>query len=65
MSDAAPPIERIAYQIKEAVQRAGVSRATLYRMAADGELELTKARGRTLISKAELERVFGRTKAAA
>jgi excisionase family DNA binding protein len=54
----------LAFTIKETVKLAKISRATIYRMADAGDLQLTKARNRTLISKAELERILARKDAA-
>lgn len=42
--------------INEAAARLYVHRATLYRLVGDGKLRITKVRGRSFITEAELER---------
>ena len=51
-------VDKLAYRIPEAVEATGLSRATLYRLADAGKLKLTKVCGRTLIRRAELERLL-------
>lgn len=43
--------------IKDAAQILGVSPKTIYRMRRDGELKLSKLRGRTFVPIAELDRL--------
>ena len=50
------PIEPIAYGAADAAKRIGVSRATIDRMIADGELKAKRARNRVLISESEIRR---------
>lgn len=40
----------------EAAVRLCVSRATLYRLVGDGKIRITKVRGRSFVTEAELER---------
>ena len=49
-------IEPIADPIPDACRRLGVSRSTLYLEIAEGRLHAKKARGRTLITRAEQQR---------
>ncbi|GEL44582.1 hypothetical protein MEX01_51730 [Methylorubrum extorquens] len=48
----------IAYRPGDAARVLGVSRATIYKMMADGKLEARHLGGATLIAHAELVRVF-------
>ncbi|QIL01355.1 helix-turn-helix domain-containing protein [Sphingomonas sinipercae] len=50
--------ERIAYSIKEAAAVSGLGRTTIYSLIAQGELRRTKIGQRTLIPRAELERIL-------
>lgn len=50
--------EIIAYRIPDAVRASGLSRSTLYELAAAKKLKLSKIGGRTLIARAELERLI-------
>ncbi len=52
----AKDIEPIADPVPAACARMGISRSTLYLELADGRLTALKARGRTLISRAEQAR---------
>jgi excisionase family DNA binding protein len=49
--------ERRAFRVDEAASLLGVSRATLYKLAADGRIRLVKIGGRTLVPASEIERV--------
>ena len=49
--------ERVAWRINERAFRLGVSRATIYKLAAAGKLRLIKVGGRTLIPDAEIMRL--------
>jgi excisionase family DNA binding protein len=49
--------DRRAFPVTEAATLLGVSRATVYKLAADGRIRLVKIGGRTLIPASEIERV--------
>jgi excisionase family DNA binding protein len=49
--------QRIAWRINEGAYRLGVSRSTIYKLAAAGKLRLIKVGGRTLIPDAEIARL--------
>ena len=49
---------QIAYTIPQAVAAMGIHRTTIYRLAQEGKLPLTKVRGRTLILRADMDRLF-------
>ncbi len=49
-------IEPIAYGPEDAAQRIGVSRATIDRLIADGDLKAKRARNRILITESEIRR---------
>lgn len=51
---------RLTYRIDEAAAVTGLSRATLYRLAARRELPLIKVCGRTLIARVDLEAMIDR-----
>jgi excisionase family DNA binding protein len=51
---------RLTYRIDEAVKLTGLSRSTLYRLAARDELPLIKVCGRTLIARSDLEAMIDR-----
>ena len=51
---------RLTYQVNEAAEITGLSRSTLYRLAARNELPLIKVCGRTLIAHADLEAMLAR-----
>jgi excisionase family DNA binding protein len=55
LKPAAP--EALAHSINEFADRARVSRPTLYRMMADGELHYVRLRGRRLIPVSEYSRL--------
>lgn len=50
--------DRLAYRIDEAAERAGVSRATLYRLIAAGKLKTVKIGGCRVISAEVLGRLI-------
>lgn len=52
------PFEPMAYRVQDAVRVSGVSKSTIYELAATGELTLTKVGGRTLVPRAELQRLI-------
>ncbi|WAC61223.1 helix-turn-helix domain-containing protein [Brevundimonas sp. SL130] len=52
--------DRITYRVNEVLALTGLSRSTLYRLVAQGELPLVKARGRTLIARDDLEAMVQR-----
>lgn len=53
-----PPFEVIAFRIPDAVKASGLSRSTIYELAAAGKLKLSRIGGRTLVPRAELERLI-------
>lgn len=55
---------RLTYRIDEVVRLTGLSRATLYRLAARNELPFIKVCGRTLIAHADLEAMIERMRRA-
>lgn len=52
--------DRLTYRVDEAAALTGLSRSTLYRLAARKELPLIKVCGRTLIARADLEAMVAR-----
>jgi excisionase family DNA binding protein len=56
---------RLTYRVNEVVKMTGLSRSTLYRLAARNELPLIKVCGRTLIARGDLEAMIGRMKSPA
>jgi len=54
-----PSPHAISYGIDDAARITGLSRSSLYRAAARGEIRLTKAGCRTLIPAADLKRLVG------
>jgi excisionase family DNA binding protein len=53
----APPIPRLAYSIAESEALSGLSRSSLYRLIAAGELKTVQRGRRRLVPSAELERL--------
>lgn len=51
---------RMTYRVDEVVELTGLSRSTLYRLAARKELPLIKVCGRTLIARTDLEAMIAR-----
>ena len=51
-------MDKIAYQMPEAVTASGLSRAYLYREIQDGKLKAIKIGGRRLILRRDLEAYF-------
>jgi excisionase family DNA binding protein len=49
MSNSAQPQRRLALSVKEAAQACGLSRATIYRLIADGKLATLKIGARRLV----------------
>ncbi len=47
--------ERITYRVNEVLALTGLSRSTLYRLVARGELPLVKVCGRTLVARDDLD----------
>src|SRR5271169_5907408 len=58
ISDEVEP-KRLAWPIKEGARRAGVSRSTIYKLAAQGKVRLIKILGRTLLPDSEIVRIVG------
>lgn len=52
--------ERLTYRVNEVLAMTGLSRSTLYRLVAQGELPLVKVCGRTLIARDDLEAMVQR-----
>jgi excisionase family DNA binding protein len=48
-----------AWRVNDALRQLSVSRATLYKMAKDGEIRLARIGGRTLVPDAEIKRLVG------
>lgn len=59
------PFEVIAFRIPDAVKASGLSRSTLYELAAAGKLKLSRIGGRTLVPRAEIERLIAEGQQAA
>lgn len=51
--------ERLAYRIKEACDVMGLSRSTIYNLAAQGKLRIRKVAGRSLIARSDLLALLG------
>ncbi|MDJ0391360.1 helix-turn-helix domain-containing protein [Roseomonas sp. E05] len=51
--------EPITYTVNDAAAVSGLSRATLYRLAADGRLRLVKVGSRTLVDATSLRALLG------
>ena len=49
---------KIAYTVPEAMAAIGIGRTFLYRLAAEGKIELRKVGSRTLIPAASLQRLI-------
>ncbi len=52
--------DRLTYRLDEVIRLTGLSRATLYRLAARNELLFIKVCGRTLVARADLEAMVDR-----
>lgn len=48
-----------AWRVNDALLQLGISRATLYKMAGNGEVRLARIGGRTLVPDAEIKRLIG------
>jgi excisionase family DNA binding protein len=48
-----------AWRVNDALLQLGISRATLYKMASNGEIRLARIGGRTLVPDAEIKRLIG------
>ena len=57
--------EPLAYRMDDAVRVSGVSKSTLYELAADGKLKLTRVGGRTLVPRDEILRLINEGRVAA
>lgn len=53
-----PPGAKLAYTVDEAGPALGVSRSTVFDMIREGEVEARRVRGRTVITRDELQRVL-------
>lgn len=49
--------DRLAYSVDEACRLIGIGRTSLYGLAKNGELQLLKIAGRTLVPASELRRL--------
>lgn len=58
-------IEKVSYNIQEAVAASGISRTTLYELMGAGELNYSQVRGRRIIPRAALDELLTRTRAEA
>jgi excisionase family DNA binding protein len=55
-----PPSRRPdAWRVNDALRQLSVSRATLYKMANNGEIRLARIGGRTLVPDSEIVRLLG------
>ena len=52
-----PASERLAYPVREACQKLGIGRTSLYEMKRKGEIVLIRIAGRTLVPRSEIERL--------
>jgi len=59
MAGVTPRRDPITYTVSDAVAVSGLSRATLYRIAAAGRLRLVKVGSRTLVCAASLRTLLG------
>ena len=50
--------DRLSYSMSEAARAVGLSQATMFRLVKDGKLETVKIGSRTLVTRAELERLL-------
>lgn len=57
-------VEKLAYRLPEAASALGVSRSSVYRLIASGELRAAKVGGSTVIPKYELEALLAPARAA-
>jgi len=48
-----------AWRVNDALLQIGISRATLFKMANNGEIRLARIGGRTLVPDAEIKRLVG------
>jgi excisionase family DNA binding protein len=48
-----------AWRVNDALLQLGISRATLYKMAGNGEIRLARIGGRTLVPDSEIARLVG------
>lgn len=53
-----PPGAKLAYTVEEAGAAIGVGRSMLFEMIRTGELQARKIRGRTIITREELQRLL-------
>ena len=56
----ASPSARLAYTVADAVAASGIGRTTLYGLMGSGQLPFVKVGNRTLIRRADLERLLER-----
>ena len=59
VAHAAPPIPKIAFNLGEAQYSIGISKRTLHRLIASGQVKSVLVRGCRLIPAAELQRLCG------
>lgn len=52
-------VDRLSYTVNEACTALGIGRTSLYELVKNGELTLVKVAGRSLVRRAELERLLG------
>lgn len=56
--------EKIAYTVPEALAAIGIGRTNLYKLAAQGKLDLRKVGGRTLVTAASIHRLIDEAQSA-
>lgn len=59
MNSAANHPERLSYRINEACHVMGLSRSTIYNLAAQGKLTIRKVAGRSLVARSDLLALLG------
>jgi excisionase family DNA binding protein len=59
MNNERTAMEQSLYKVSSAMKRLDVSRATIYRMAARGELEFVKIGRTTRVTSVSLDRIIG------
>lgn len=57
MNDRLQQSDKLAYRVSEACAALGVGRTSLYKLVKAGELRMIKIAGRSLVPRAELERL--------
>ena len=55
--------QRLAYRVSDTCHAGGFGKSTLYKLAAEGRLELIRIRGRTLVTADSLHRLIDEARA--